>query len=96
MSFLQELQKSTNKTARTENGALAHHSTLDPVLDYFSKAGAMRNDVAGAIQLFKNAFSSDPQLAVRCLFYLRDVRGGQGERKLFQETLLKFLTENYE
>lgn len=87
MSFLTQLQKNTNKSTYTENGALTNRSTLDPVLDYFSRAGAMRSDVAGAISLFKKAFNADPQLAVRCLFYLRDIRGGAGERKVFQETL---------
>jgi hypothetical protein len=87
MSFLTQLQKNTNKSARTENGAVSNRSTLDPVLDYFSRAGAMRADVNGAVSLFKKAFNADPQLAVRCLFYLRDIRGGAGERKLFQETL---------
>lgn len=87
MSFLTQLQKNTNKSARTENGAVTNRSTLDPVLDYFSRAGAMRADVNGAVSLFKKAFNADPQLAVRCLFYLRDIRGGAGERKIFQETL---------
>jgi hypothetical protein len=87
MSFLTQLQKNTNKSTYTENGALTNRSTLDPVLDYFSRAGAMRSDVTGAVSLFKKAFNADPQLAVRCLFYLRDIRGGAGERKVFQETL---------
>lgn len=87
MSFLTQLQKNTNKSTYTANGAVSNRSTLDPVLDYFSRAGAMRSNVAGAVDLFKKAYNADPQLAVRCLFYLRDVRGGQGERNLFQETL---------
>ncbi len=87
MSFLTQLQKNTNKSTYTANGAVSNRSTLDPVLDYFSRAGAMRANVAGAVDLFKKAYNADPQLAVRCLFYLRDVRGGQGERNLFQETL---------
>ena len=83
MSLLNELHTNTNKTARTENGALSNTSTLDPVLDFFSKAGAMRGREADAFALFQKAFDADPQSAIRCLFYLRDIRGGQGERSVF-------------
>lgn len=87
MSFLNELETSTNRTARTANGALSNNSTLDPVLDFFSKAGAMRGKEAAAFDLFQKAFDADPQSAIRCLFYLRDIRGGQGERSVFRYIL---------
>lgn len=86
MTFLDELQKSTNKTY-TENGAVTNKSTLDPLLDFFSMAGAMRNDPGSAVDLFVKAFYADKQSAIRTLFYLRDVRGGQGERDLFRSIL---------
>lgn len=86
MSFLDELEKDNNKVL-TENGAITNRSTLDPLLDYFSLAGAMRNDPASAHKLFKKAFAADKLNAIKCLFYLRDVRGGQGERAVFYETL---------
>jgi hypothetical protein len=81
--FLTALQAETNLT-RTENMAVTNKSTLSPLLDYFSLAGAMRNDPKGSAQLFEQAFREDPQTAVRILFYLRDVRGGQGERDIFR------------
>lgn len=89
MSFLNELQTDTNKTARTGNGALSNKSTLDPVLDFFSKAGAMRGRENEAFKLFQKAFDADPQSAIRVLFYLRDIRGGQGERSVFKYILNK-------
>jgi hypothetical protein len=84
-SFLAELQKSGTKNARTANGAVTHSTTTNAVLDFFALAGAKRNDIAGAKILFRKAFQEDRQLAIRALFYLRDVRGGQGERALFRE-----------
>lgn len=87
MGFLDELHKGTNKQARTENNAVTNLSTLDPLLDFFSRAGAMRGRETDAIELFKKAFSADKQGAVRCLFYLRDIRGGQGERDIFRAIL---------
>lgn len=86
-NFLNELHTNTNKTARTANGAISDTSTLNPVLDFFSKAGAMRGREAEAFGLFQKAFDADPQNAIRVLFYLRDIRGGQGERSVFRYVL---------
>lgn len=87
MSLLNELHTNTNKTAHTENGAISNESTLNPVLDFFSRAGAMRGREVEAFKLFQKAFDADPQSAIRCLFYLRDIRGGQGERSVFRYIL---------
>lgn len=84
MSFLDELAVNTNRTARTANGAVSNTSTLNPVLDFFSRAGSMRGKESEAFGLFQKAFDADPQNAIRCLFYLRDIRGGQGERSVFK------------
>lgn len=87
MSYLNTLERVTNKSKFTQNGALTNASSLDPVLDYFSLAGAMRSRPQDAVKLFHRAYNVDPLMAVRCLFYLRDVRGGQGERNIFRQTL---------
>lgn len=104
MSYLDSLKQQTNKNTFTENGALTNDSTLNPVLDFFSMAAAMRSRKEDAVKLFQKAFSYDKQLAIRCLFYIRDVRGGQGERDIFracvatlpddvQEKIAKFVPE---
>lgn len=83
-TFLDALKTQGTKNARTENNAITHSTTTNAVLDFFALAGAKRNDQSGARTLFRAAFAQDPQLAVRALFYLRDIRGGQGERELFR------------
>ncbi len=87
MGFLNTLEKNTNKSTYTENGALTNASSLDVVLDYFAMAGAMRTRPEEAVKLFQKAYNVNPLMAVRCLFYLRDVRGGAGERDIFRRTL---------
>ncbi|HEY5918600.1 MAG TPA: DUF2828 family protein [Chryseolinea sp.] len=86
MSFLDKLKQSTNKTW-TENDAVTNISTLNPVLDFFAQAGAMRERLPDAVKLFRRAYAEDPLMALRALFYMRDVRGGQGERDLFRACL---------
>lgn len=87
MSFLDELQKNTNRNHYTLNGAVTNDSTLDANLDYFSLAGAMRNRAGDTKKLFAKAYAADKQTALRTMFYLRDIRGGQGERSIFRANL---------
>jgi hypothetical protein len=94
MSFLNELHANTNRASFTANGALSNTSTLNPVLDFFSNAGAMRGRESEAFNLFQKAYDADPQSAIRCLFYLRDIRGGQGERSVFRY-ILEQLDEDF-
>ena len=83
-SFFTSLKQTTNFT-ETENGAITHKSTLNKVFDMFAFGGAYRNrSDADVITLFKDAYQEDATLALKCLFYLRDIRGGQGERRFFR------------
>lgn len=75
--LLKNLKTETNYTL-TENGALTHKSTLNKVLDMFAMGGSMRNrSDDDVINMFKQAYEEDKTLALKCLFYLRDIRGGK-------------------
>ena len=83
-NFLNGMKSATNYTY-TENGAVTHKSTMDSLMDLFAMGAAYRSRTdEDCILLFKQAFDENPTYALKCLFYIRDVRGGQGERRFFR------------
>lgn len=92
--MLQFIKDEANYT-HTENGALTYASTLSHCLDLFATAGGMRNSNEAEIEKrFMRAYTENPDVAMRILFYARDIRGGLGERRFFR-TVLKYLCTNH-
>ena len=82
--FLEDLRKEDNLTY-TENGALTNRSTNSYCLDLFATIGALRNaEDNEIISRFIKAYTEDRNMAMKILFFARDIRGGLGERRAFR------------
>ena len=82
--MLNHLKNEANKTY-TENGAVTYASTLSECLDLFATIGAIRRESdEEIITRFSRAYAENADIAMKILFFGRDVRGGLGERRVFR------------
>ena len=98
---------SLDEYTTTQNNAITFKSSGSAVLDFFSRASAIRNKNAAKGEkvfsssseerlkkLFRAAINEDFALSIVVLFYIRDIRNGQGERELFR-ILIKDLAKTH-
>ena len=79
----------------TENGAKASDTSGNALVDLFGVIGSLRQrDEADIIRVFSKAYDASPELAMRILFYARDIRGGLGERRTFR-VIMHWLADNH-
>lgn len=82
-------------TSQTHNAGVQYEHTMNHAIEFFSKAGSQFKNKksyygseATALTLFKAVwYAGDYELAMRLLFWLRDPRGGAGNRSGFRECL---------
>ncbi len=74
-----------NQTTRTTNGMPARVSTANACVDLFYKIGASRGK--NIIPDFVAAYVENREVALRIALWVRDIRGGAGERKIFRDIL---------
>ncbi|MDE6671418.1 MAG: DUF2828 family protein [Ruminococcus sp.] len=92
--MLDYLKKESSVTT-TENGALTYSTTGNECLDLFFKAGAMRSAEEKEIaNVVIRAYVENPEKTMKIIFYVRDIRGGLGERRFFR-TAIKSLLKCY-
>ena len=79
----------------TENGAIGYKTTGHPLLDINFAASSLRSKSEKEIvDMFEKAYYDTPLDSILWLFYLRDVRGGMGERRSFR-IILKHMADNH-
>lgn len=96
MDFVNALKNELN-TNVTENGLVGYKSTDSVLLDFNYKVPSMRkmNDKSLNKEIDKLLDGvEDREILFRYIFYLRDVRGGMGERRVFR-AIIKRMAERH-
>lgn len=94
---LQETLKKGDNIIQTENGANGLKSTGKALVDLNFKLASFRGWNAEDIQKeFAKAYDENRELALKWLFFARDVRGGAGERRTFRIILEWIVKEHAE
>lgn len=84
-----------NRTSITENGAVGWATTGKKLLDLnFAVASLRKASEQEIINKFIDAYYENPMLAMKWLFYLRDVTQGLGERRSFR-VIMNYLAEQH-
>ena len=86
MDFYSKVQDELNtRKSVTTNGAIAYETSGEDLLDFNFSVTAMRNKTKEEItKRFKKIFLEYKLTALKDLFYIGDIRGGLGERKIFR------------
>lgn len=84
--FIDGLKAELNaEKVHTENFAKAYKTSRNALVDINFAVSELRGATAHDIESkFSKAFFENPELAVRWLFFSRDIRHGLGERRLFR------------
>ena len=84
------LESEKNKQV-TENGAVGYKTTGKHLVDLNFKVTSMRNGISDSdMDIFIQAMREDLEYAIKWLFFARDVRGGMGERDVFQKMYMQY------
>ena len=100
MEFMSAVRQTLNNeynVSVTENGAVGYRTTGKELLDLnFAVASLRKMSDQEVAKRFKKAFCENKILAMKWLFYARDIRGGVGERRLFRVVLKDLVQSNPE
>lgn len=98
MEFMSAVRHTLNNefnVSVTENGAVGYRTTGKELLDLnFAVASLRKMSDQEVANRFMKAFCENQILAMKWLFYARDIRGGVGERRLFRVVLQNLVQSN--
>lgn len=82
----------------TEKGAIQYKSSMNSLVDFFRSAASQREMVLhgedNILKLFTDAYGANKELAMKIAFWLRDPRGGAGERAASQKIFRTIFNAN--
>ena len=103
MNFMEALKN--NEKVLTENGAVAYATSGSYLVDINNSVPKLRklsvihmdngnvDSAKEIIKMFSDAVQEDSNYALKWLMYLRDIRGGMGERSSYR-IILKYIADN--
>ena len=97
MALMNQLKEQLNDRKQlTENGAVGYATSGKELLDFNFAVSSMRNwSKKDIINNFIKVYYENSPLAIKWLFYLRDIRGnGMGERRTFR-VCFKWLVDHH-
>ena len=88
-------EQKMNETVLTDNGAVVYKTTGRALLDMNFGVTALRKATTDKhiIDTFLLSYNEEPTLALKWLFYARDVRGGMGEKRIFKVVMTHLLDD---
>ena len=93
--FYSNLKQTQDNVSITENGAVGYKSSGKVLTDFFFKVSSFRN-VEDVSKEVKELLSSNDPYVLKLLFYIRDIKEGLGERRLFKEVIKVLLKTDFE
>ena len=95
MEQMQDTIDRASNISVTENGAIGYKTSGKALVDFNFAVSSMRKETEmKVLSSFKKVFEENPEVALRYIFFLRDVRGGLGERRTFR-ICFKWILDNY-
>lgn len=97
MGFMNNMKETLNNgisnISYTENGAVGFSSTGKNILDLNFAVASLRTKPESEIEMrYEKAYADDVLLALKWLFFARDVRGGLGEKRT-PRTIFRYLAQ---
>lgn len=93
MKLLNEKQNDVDNVSTTENGAIVYRTTGKALLDLNFSTASRNTDGCMILHKWWLAFMENPELALKWLFFARDIRKGMGEKRIFK-LIFKYMAEN--
>ena len=92
LNFMDAIEQKLNdlpyNVSVTENGAIGYRTTGSALVDINYMTSSLRKKKDNELfDMFQAAYYENPIFAWKWLFFLRDIRGGMGERDTFKRII---------